>query len=201
MPSDRVYSRRTRVCILPHLVPYDLIPNEVPVLRGDGIMLRELGEEDLPAWFKRLSDREAATLAGDPIPSSIQEVRGHLEHHRKALRAKEGLRWAIVPDEVGESVGSIGLGSFDQANRSAGIGAAMNRVHWNRGFCTRAGRLVIDYAFHTLGIERIQADALATNAASIRVLEKLGFEREGLLRGHRVVGDARRDSVLYALLR
>jgi ribosomal-protein-alanine N-acetyltransferase len=180
---------------------YDHIPDEVPILSGEGIALRELSEEDLPAWFQRLSDPEAAALAGDPVPSSMREVVGHLEHHRKAFTAKEGLRWAIVPEGIGASVGSIGLGSFDQANRSAQVGAAIGRAYWNRGFVTRAGHLVIEYAFHTLGIERIQADALATNAAAIRALEKLGFEREGFLRAHRVVRDTRCDSVLYSLLR
>lgn len=182
-------------------MPYDLIPDEFPVLRREGLTLRELSEEDLPAWFGRLSDAEAAALAGDPVATSMQDVIDGLEFHRKAFREKEGLRWSIVPDEVGGSVGSIGFGSLDPQHRSAGIGGAVGRAHWNQGFATSAGRLIVNYGFETLQLERIQAEILTTNAPSIRVVEKLGFEREGLLRGYRIINDTRRDFFVYALLR
>jgi ribosomal-protein-alanine N-acetyltransferase len=151
-------------------------------------------------WFARLSDPEAAALAGDPAATSMQDVIDGLAYHRNAFRAKEALRWAIVPDELGVSVGSIGFVTFDEANRTAEIGYAIARAHWNRGFATRATRLAVDYGFHTLGLQRIEALVFPFNTASIRVLEKLGFQREGPLRSYRIVNNTRRDFVLYSLL-
>ena len=106
----------------------------------------------------------------------------------------------IVPDEVRTSVGSIGFGKLDQANRSAEIGYAIGRAYWNRGIATRAGRLVVAYGLNILGLERIQALVLPDSTASIRVLEKLDFQREGILRAYRIVNGARRDYALYSLL-
>jgi len=182
-------------------MPYDCIPDVFPVLKGGGLTLREMREEDLPAWFARLSDPEAAALAGDPIATSIQAAVDGLAFHREAFRTKEGLRWSIVPDDVAASVGTIGFGTLDQANRKGAIGGAIGRAHWNRGIATAATRLVVDYGFSVLGLERIEAEAMAVNVGSIRVLERVGFQREGLLRGYRIVNGERADFVAYGLLR
>ena len=74
---------------------YDAVPDCHPILRGHGLTLRELAEEDLPAWFARLSDASAAALAGDPVATSIQDAIDGLRYHQKAFQNKEGMRWAI----------------------------------------------------------------------------------------------------------
>ena len=170
------------------------IPDAHPQLCGGGLLLRELAPEDLDAWFARLSDPETAALAGDPVATSVQAVHEGLAHHRRAFRAKKGLRWAIVPDELGASVGTIGLEPFDVAALSARVGCAIGRAHWGRGLATTAGRLVLAYAFDELGLARIEAEVLANNAASLRVLRKLGFAPEpgapdGWLRYARTMGE------------
>jgi len=178
---------------------YPLIPDAVPVLRGDRLVLRELVEADLDAWFSRLSDPEAATLAGDPVATSRQAVVDGLAYHRRALAEREGIRWSIVPDDVGASVGSIGLGRFDASGRSAEIGAAVGRAHWSRGIATAAGRLVIDYASDALALRRIDALVLERNARVRRVLEKLGFVRAGDVPPDREIGGAGNPSLYYSL--
>ena len=161
---------------------YERIPDTLPVLSGEGLTLRELTEADLPAWFGRRTDIEAAALAGDSIATSMQDIVDSLEFHRGAFRAREGLRWAIVPDELGESVGTIGFGAFDQTDLSAQIGYAIGRAHWNRGITTRAARLTID-------------------GASIRILEKLGFQLDGLRPASSVVDKTPSAYALYSLER
>lgn len=180
---------------------YERIPDTLPVLSGEGLTLRELTEADLPAWFGRRTDMEAAALAGDPIATSMQDIVDSLEFHRGAFRAREGLRWAIVPDELGESVGTIGFATFDQTDLSAQIGYAIGRAHWNRGITTCAARLTIDYGFNVLGLERIDAMVLTVNGASIRVLEKLGFELDGLRPASSVADKTPSAYALYSLER
>ncbi|MCZ6618372.1 MAG: GNAT family protein [Gammaproteobacteria bacterium] len=182
-------------------MPYLKIPDEFPVLRRNGLLLRELNESDLPAWYARLTDAKAASLAGDPVATSMSDVEEGLAHHRRAFAEKEGIRWALVPDEIGTSVGSFGFGNFDEPNLSVGLGGAVARKHWGRGFASTAGAAIVEYAFEVLEMERIQAETLTVNAAAARVLEKLGFEREGLMRGYRVYKGERRDFYLYALLK
>ena len=179
---------------------YSCVPDVFPVLHGEGLTLREMSEEDLPAWFARLSDPAAAAMAGDPLATSMQDVVDGLAYPRNAFATKEALRWAIVPDSLGASVGSIGIVRLDEGELSGEIGAAVGRAHWGSGFATGATRLVVDYGFGVLGLERIEAVALASNGRSSRVLEKLGFRREGLLRGYRIVNGVRADFVIYGIL-
>lgn len=84
-------------------------PELFPVLIGAGLTLRELQEDDLQARFARLSDREAAALTGDPVATSFDVVMEGLVHHRRAFAEHRVIRWEIVPDEEGVSVGTIGL--------------------------------------------------------------------------------------------
>ena len=176
---------------------YDLIPDVVPALHRDGLLLRALSEVDLAPWFARLSDVEAANLAGDPVATSIQSAIDGLAHHRAALRDKLAIRWAIVPTGSQVSVGSIGLNSFNAAQRSCEVGAAIGRAYWSQGVATRAGRLVIDYARSALQLRRIDAIVLAHNARVIRVLDKLGFVCTGAAPADHEIGGAGHPSLLF----
>jgi ribosomal-protein-alanine N-acetyltransferase len=180
-------------------MPYDLVPDAFPELRGEGLTLRELNEDDLPAWLERLSDPEAAALAGDPVASSMQVVVDGLAHHRKAFQGKEALRWAIVLDELGSSVGTVGFAELDAVERRGVLGAAIGRPHWGGGIATRAGRLVVEYGFRELELRCIEAVALERNARVIRVLSKLGFVAQGRAPAGRAVDETGEPSVLYAL--
>jgi len=182
-------------------MPCTRIPDRCPVLSGEGLTLRELSAEDLPAWFERLSDSEAATLAGDPIATSFDAVVRGLEYHRGAFLSKEGIRWSIVPDELGVSVGTIGLSEFRESAGAASVGAAIGRAHWGHGIATRAGRVVLDYAFRSLALELVWAVVLPENRRIIKVLDRLGFTLgeppDGIVRE---IGD-RADTLYYAALR
>ena len=177
----------------------ELIPNRFPELTGDRLTLREMTEADLPAWFARLSDAEAAGLAGDPVATSMNDVIEGLKHHHEAFRTKNGLRWAIAIDPGGSSVGSVGLENFSEDNRRASIGAAIGRDHWSLGIAARAGRLVLDYGFSMLRLHEVWAVVLPENARVIRVLEKLGFVPGGDCSSiDCTIGD-RTDTLLYHL--
>jgi RimJ/RimL family protein N-acetyltransferase len=124
--------------------------------------------------------------------------RGWLITERPSVR-ELALRWAIVPRELGASAGTIGLFRFSQIGRRAEIGAAIGRAHWSRGLATRAGRIVLDYAFANLALEAVEAVVLPENTRTLRVLEKLGFARRFRpCPAERYVG-GRPDSRLFVL--
>ena len=164
-------------------------PDAVPTLFGDMVYLRELTEDDVPAWFERASDPESAALAGDPIPESV-EMGGHwLQRHRERVRQQAGIRWAIVPKGAMGSVGTIGLTITSKEQRIAELGIVIGRAYWGKGIGTSAAHLVTHYAFSTLGLAEIQAEVLQRNLASRRLLEKVGFQ---LLRS--IPGDPHSDT-------
>ena len=150
-------------------------PDAVPALFADMLYLRELTEDDVPAWFERASDPESAVLAGDPIPGSLEMGFQWLRRHRERFRRQTAIRWAIVPKGSTDSVGTIGLAITSQEKRIAELGIVIGRTYWGKGIGTSAAHLVTGYAFGTLGLAEIQAEVLQRNLASRRLLEKVGF--------------------------
>lgn len=174
-------------------------PDTVPELIGDAVSLREYTEADLPAWFERATDAESAALAGDPIPESMAVGFQLLERGRERFRQQMGIRWAIVPMGSTQSVGSIGLTITSKEAGVAELGFVIGRAHWGRGLGTAAGRLVKGFAFDSLGLAEIRAELLQSNAASRRVLEKLGFRLEGVIPDFEKSETASEDGFLYVL--
>jgi ribosomal-protein-alanine N-acetyltransferase len=89
----------------------------------------------------------------------------------------------FVIDIAGELAGVVGITMRADVYRKAPlIGYWLGEAYWGRGIMTQAVRLVVGYAFANLGITRLQAGIFSTNPASMRVLEKAGFVKEGIAR-------------------
>jgi ribosomal-protein-alanine N-acetyltransferase len=85
-------------------------------------------------------------------------------------------------DLDGEAVGGVGLTVGEDIERiSCELGYWLGEAHWGKGIATQAAGKMTTYAFETLGLHRVFATPFTTNAPSIRVLQKLGFRREGTL--------------------
>jgi RimJ/RimL family protein N-acetyltransferase len=108
--------------------------------------------------------------------------------------------WAI--DVGGDAVGGIGFerGALEHS-KSARFGYWLSRAFWGRGIMTAAVRATVAHVFDTFDLERLEAPVFAWNPASMRVLEKCGFEREGVLRRSIFKEGQLIDAVLYARLR
>ena len=86
-------------------------------------------------------------------------------------------------------------------HQRAEIGFALRQTHWSKGLGTEAVGAVIEFAFETLNLHRLEADADPRNERSLRLLERFGFEREGCLRERYYVNGERQDAVILGLLR
>ncbi len=168
---------------------------------GDKVFLRELTEGDIPTWFERASDPESAVLAGDPIPESIEMGFQWLDRHRERFRQQTGIRWAIVPKGSTQSIGTIGLTITSQEEHVAELGIVIGRAYWGKGIGTSAAALVTDYAINILGLAEIQAQVLQRNRASIRLLERVGFQLRRAMPGDPRSETDSEDLFLYVLSR
>ena len=74
------------------------------------------------------------------------------------------------------------------------------RPYWGQGYMHEAMRAMVDFAFHEMQLHRLEADVDPRNTASVKTLERLGFQKEGVLRERWIVGDEVSDSALYGLL-
>lgn len=98
-------------------------------------------------------------------------------------------------------VGWCTVSGWDPDFRSARTGYCLRQAAWGHGYATEAARALLEWAFATLDLNRVQAAVDTRNPASARVLEKLGFVREGTLREDCIVDGVVSDSWVYGLLR
>ena len=176
----------------------DQFGSQLPTLSGSDLSLRWLTAADLPALMAIFANPEVVRyMATEPLDTREAAERYLLSIHEGFLSG--GLyQWGI--EHNGAIVGTCTLAGIDRDNRTAEIGFALGREHWGRGLILRALPLVIEFAFNRLKLHRIGADADPRNSASIRVLEKLGFQREGLVRECYFHMGEIQDAALFGLL-
>ena len=132
-----------------------------------------------------------------PSPYTLADAR---EFIAVAEQVPEGMLLGIR--YRGEVIGAVGLEpGTDIHRRSAELGYWLAEPYWGRGMVTACVRRYVDFQFERSDLLRIYAEPFADNPASIRVLEKCGFSREGLLRQHAVKDGRVKDVLLYARIR
>lgn len=107
--------------------------------------------------------------------------------------------FAICDLQSTQLMGAIGM-EISEANQSAELGYWLGEPFWNRGFCTEAAQAVVGFGFEILALHKIHSQHMLRNGASGRVLEKVGFQREGLLHEHIRKWGAFEDVVVYGIL-
>jgi RimJ/RimL family protein N-acetyltransferase len=117
--------------------------------------------------------------------------------------AQEGSGARLAVDRAGDGafIGWCSLSNWNPDYRSASLGYCFSDAAWGHGYATEAARAVLRWAYDTLDLNRVQAETDTRNAASARVLEKLGFQREGTLREDCIVDGEVSDSWVFGLLR
>lgn len=120
---------------------------------------------------------------------------------RQIAEAGTGTRLSVDRIADGAFIGWCSLTRWNLDYRSASMGYCLDDVAWGQGYATEALRALLQWAFDTLELNRVQAETDTRNAASARVLEKLGFVREGTLREDCVVNGEVSDSWVNGLIR
>lgn len=166
------------------------------MLRGTRCTLRPWLASDAEALVRHANNINVARHLRDRFPHPYTR-----ENAREFLRAVAGADppTTFAIDVDGEAAGGLGyVAGSDVERYSAEVGYWLGESLWNRGIASEALELFMRYAFDDLRLLRLYALPLAENAASIRVLEKAGFAREGTLRASCVKYGAPRDQVLFA---
>jgi len=181
-------------------------PAMLPLLTGERVHLRAMRQDDVAALFALQSDPVGMRYWSHAPLIRIEQAQEVFERNDRNARAGESLPWAIAlnPDDARQGgdalIGTCSLFALDATHRRALIGYALARAHWGQGYAQEALRLALPHAFGALALNRVEADIDPRNVASVRVVERLGFTREGLLRERWRVGDDVQDSVIYGLL-
>lgn len=174
---------------------------EAPYLETDRLTLRGLGPDDAEALVSVYATPEATRYIEITPFELPEEAAALIDLWIDRQRAGTGLRWGLFLRGCGTLAGTCGLSSINLVDRGAEIGYDLAPAHWGRGLVPEAVRAVLRHAFLTLKLNRVQAFVVPEGAQSMRVLEKLGFQRDGVLREAGHWKGRYWDKVCFSLLR
>jgi len=172
----------------------------LPTLAAPQVALRWLTEADVGAIYAIFSDPEVMRYWSTPPMSDIAQARRLVADIHDGFRARRLFQWGVARLEDDRIVGTCTLFAINESQGRAEIGYALGREFWGRGYMNEALTTLLDFAFGSLSMRRLEADIDPRNAGSLRALERLGFLREGLLRERWRVNGELQDSIVLGLL-
>lgn len=172
----------------------------LPETKLADIKLRTIRPTDLTAWCEYLQQEQVkAHISWDvKSPSDLQQFIFAVEQGPNG----DQIKWAITHSSdyqvEGRLIGTIGFHTIAFAHQSCEIAYDLNPAYWNRGIATQICQQMTTWAHQQLGFKRITAGVMTENQASRRVLEKSGYNLEGVMRSYRKVRGVHRDYLLLS---
>jgi len=177
------------------------MPLLTPTLRTARLLLRPFAVSDANAIYALQSNPRVLRYWDSPPWTDRSQADAFLAACRKMEEDGSGARFAIETRGDNAFVGWCAMFRWNPVYRSLGIGYCLDEPAWGKGYATEAVSAMLQWAYGALDLNRVEAELDTRNAASARVLEKLGFEREGLRREDCVVSGEVSDSWIYGLLK
>ncbi len=180
-------------------------PEMEPLIRGDGLYLRPAVAGDFSGWAQLRAESRAFLTPWEPTwpedDLTRAAFRRRLRRQVEDMARDESFAFLIFDAASDALLGGLTLGGIRRGvAQAATLGYWMGERYAGRGRMTRAVAAAVRYGFSTLRLHRIEAACLPENVASMSLLERNGFRREGLARAYLRIDGGWRDHVLYALL-
>ncbi|KAF7769879.1 hypothetical protein PCIT_a2798 [Pseudoalteromonas citrea] len=160
-----------------------------PLEQSDWTLFKELNQ--CPTLMKYVDDPRS-----DSLLKTIFERRVCAEG-----KGKKSWDFSITEKSTGDKVGNIGIALKGSCNDSAEAGCMLKASAHGKGYASEALRLIVDYGFETLNLNKIIATCATSNIASWKLLEKTGFHRESMLTKNTSIGGQSVDDYVYVILR
>lgn len=172
-----------------------------PALATERLRLRPFTEADGDELFALQSDAHVLRYWDSPPWVDRSSIARFLDGCKRLEEEGSGARVVIERAADGAFLGWCTFNSWNPDFRSASLGYCLTEAAWGRGYATEAASALLGWAFDALDLNRVQSETDTRNAASARVLKKLGFVREGTLREDCIVDGVVSDSWVYGLLK
>jgi ribosomal-protein-alanine N-acetyltransferase len=176
-----------------------------PVIETDRVLLRAPQMSDYSAWAELRAASQDFLVPWEPLwaPDELSRAsfRRRIRHYMRDMREDVGYALFVYDTRSTSLVGGITLCNVRRGvTQSCTLGYWVGAAHARQGFMTAAVRAVVPFVFDSLELHRLESACLPENTASMRLLERVGFKREGLARRYLRINGDWRDHVLYALL-
>jgi RimJ/RimL family protein N-acetyltransferase len=166
------------------------------------LVLRPIALNDSVAILKYRSDAEINRFQGW-IPATIDDV-NHFINHRVSPELNRPGTWfqmVIIRKDSGDLIGDIGIHFLDEVSSPVELGITLAKAQHQQGFATEALKKVISYLFLKLGKQKIVASIDPRNELSIKLFERLGFEKEALYEKSLFLNGEWVDDLVYVRLK
>jgi len=177
----------------------------LPTIEGDGIILRAPQMGDFPEWAALRELSRDFLTPWEPSWPADDLTRGafrrRVRRYAEDLRTDQAYAFFLFRKFDNVLIGGLTLANVRRGVAQAGsLGYWMGAPYVRQGHMTAAVRALIPFAFGPLRLHRLEAACIPTNAASIRLLERTGFRREGVAREYLCINGVWQDHLLYACL-
>lgn len=175
-------------------------PIEFPILESADLLLKMPELSDAQDFHELLTNPNVTRFYDWETYQHIDESIALINKLRQSFLDKNGIRWTIVLKDSREVIGFVGCFQI-QLGFTAGIGYGVKEKYWNKGLMQQALNQVIAYSISVLELNRIYAEVMPGNIGSEKVLSKVGFKKEGLLRESKYFKGKFHDMILFSLIK
>ena len=171
----------------------------LPVLAGQGFVLRELRPEDAPALFAMITP-EAVCRFISPPPTTVEGFARFITWTHEQRERGKYVCYGVVPDGLTTAIGLFQLRSLESGFRSSEWGFALGPQFWGTGLFIAAAKAILNFGVDVMGVQRFEARAAVANGRGNGALRKLGAVQEGILRRSFLRYGQYHDQVLWSIL-
>ena len=173
----------------------------IPELTTERLVLRPLADEFTDFVFTQFSDPDVMRYLLDQAPLTERTGAERIVAFYVDPQQTTCCRWVLVSRITGEPVGTCGFHKWDRHHRRAEIGYDLAPSSWRQGLMSEALTAALAYGFEDMALHRVDALVHTENTASLGLLDRLGFENEGLLRDYYYLNAKYHDHYILSLLR
>jgi RimJ/RimL family protein N-acetyltransferase len=171
----------------------------LPVLTSDTITLRELRASDAPSLLAMLSTEEVARFISPP-PTTVEGFERFIAWTQRERAAGNYICFGIVPHGMEHAIGLFQVRQLEPGFQTAEWGFCMGSEFWGSGIFVEGARQVVQFAFETVGVHRLEARAAVKNGRGNAALRKVGAVQEGVLRKSFLRNGEYLDQILWTIL-
>ena len=172
----------------------------LPVLTGSKLTLRELRLSDAPSLLANLATEEVERFISPP-PTTVAGFERFIQWTHRMRQAGQYVCFGIVPDGETHAVGIFQVRQLEPSFQTAEWGFALGHTYWGTGLYAEGARMVVDFAFGTIDVHRLEARAAVQNGRGNGALAKVGAVREGTLRRSFQRNGQYLDQALWSILK
>jgi len=170
-----------------------------PVMHLDQIILRKISaNDDYLNYFNYMNHpKVAAYLSNEDLPHSPESAKTELHYWARLFDYRSCFYWAIALKDSNKMIGTCGFNHWNKGQRRSEISYDLDHEYWGRGIMTKAVTAITDFGIKDMNLQRIQATVAIDNLPSIKMLEKISFHRESLLKRYGVLHGESKDFYMY----